>query len=318
MENEAALELYKKMYTIRLFEEKAIELYKRNLIGGSLHVYIGEEAIAVGVCSALKADDVLVSTHRGHGHCIAKGASLEGMFAELLGRVDGLCKGMGGSMHIADMSKGILGANGIVGGGISLSTGIALGFKFKQKQQVSICFFGDGAVNQGVLYESLNLAVIWKLPVIYVCENNQYALSSRADRMTSGQGIEQRALAFGAMAESVDGNCVEEVYQAACRAINRARAGEGPSLINANTYRWYGHFYGDPCVYRTESEVESWKKRCPVSTYRDILCSRAKDFADRLTSIEKEVAFKVDKAADFALKSAAPNPEMVLEDIYES
>jgi TPP-dependent pyruvate/acetoin dehydrogenase alpha subunit len=318
MDNEAALELYKLMYTIRLFEEKAIELYKRNLIGGSLHVYIGEEAIAVGVCSALKADDALVSTHRGHGHCIAKGACLEGMFAELLGKVDGLCKGKGGSMHIADMRKGILGANGIVGGGISLSTGIALGFKFKQRQQVSICFFGDGAINQGVLYESLNLAVIWKLPVIFVCENNQYALSSRVDCMTGGQGIEQRALAFGVMAESVDGNCVEEVYQATCRAVDRARAGEGPSLINANTYRWYGHFYGDPCVYRTEAEVESWKERCPISTYRDLLCVRTKGFAERLKSIETEVSIAVDRAAEFALNCAAPEPEMVLEDIYES
>jgi len=318
MDNETALELYKLMYTIRLFEEKAIELYKRNLIGGSLHVYIGEEAVAVGVCSALKADDTLVSTHRGHGHCIAKGASLEGMFAELLGKVDGLCKGKGGSMHIADLRKGILGANGIVGGGISLSTGIALGFKFKQRQQVSICFFGDGAINQGVLYESLNLAVIWKLPVIFVCENNQYALSSRADRMTSGLGIEQRALAFGAMAESVDGNCVEAVFQATCRAVNRARAGEGPSLINANTYRWYGHFYGDPCVYRTEEEVESWKEKCPISTYRDLLSVRTKGFTERLKAIETEVSIRVDKAAEFALNCAVPEPQMVLEDIYDS
>jgi TPP-dependent pyruvate/acetoin dehydrogenase alpha subunit len=316
MEKEMKLQLYGTMYTIRLFEEKAIELYQRNLIRGSMHVYIGQEAIAVGSCAALRQDDALVSHHRGHGHCIAKGADLTGMFAELLGRKNGLCKGKGGSMHIADVTKGILGANGIVGGGISIAAGIALGFTYKGTDQISVCYFGDGAINQGVLYESLNLSVIWNLPIIFICENNHYALSSHVDRMTSGSGMVARAQAFGAFGERVDGNQVEEVYSVMRGAVERARSGGGPSLIEAITYRWFGHFYGDPCVYRTKEEVEEWKERCPVATYRRSILEEDPGLTDTLANIEAEVSKTIGQAAQTALDSEMPDPVTVLEDVY--
>jgi TPP-dependent pyruvate/acetoin dehydrogenase alpha subunit len=316
MEKEKKLDLYRTMYTIRQFEEKAIELYQRNLIRGSMHVYIGQEAVAAGSCAALHRDDALVSHHRGHGHCIAKGADLIGMFAELLGRQNGLCKGKGGSMHIADVSRGILGANGIVGGGISIATGIALGFKYKGTDQISVCYFGDGAINQGVLYESFNLSKIWNLPVIFICENNRYALSSDVNQMTSGSGVTARAQAFGLSAERIDGNRVEEVYDSMCEAVERARSGGGPSLIEVITYRWYGHFYGDPCVYRTKEEVDEWKERCPIATYRQELIEADQQWIDLLKTIEEEVTEDVLQAVETALASVSPDPAILLEDIY--
>lgn len=316
MEKEKKIQFYRTMYTIRCFEEKAIELYQRNLIRGSMHVYIGQEAIAVGSCAPLRQDDALISHHRGHGHCIAKGADLMGMFAELLGRRNGLCKGKGGSMHIADVAKGVLGANGIVGGGISIATGIALGFTYKGTDQISVCYFGDGAINQGVLYESLNLSVIWNLPIIFICENNHYALSSHVNQMTSGPGIVTRAQAFGAFGERVDGNRVEEVYNVTREAVERARSGGGPSLIETITYRWFGHFYGDPCVYRTKEEVEEWKERCPVATYRRELLEAAPELIDILENIETEASEVVSQAAEVALGCDMPDPVIVLEDIY--
>jgi acetoin:2,6-dichlorophenolindophenol oxidoreductase subunit alpha len=316
MEMETKLDFYRTMYTIRRFEEKAIELYQRDLIRASIHVYIGQEAIAAGSCAALRIDDALVSHHRGHGHCIAKGADLTRMFAELLGRENGLCKGKGGSMHIADVSKGILGANGIVGGGMSIATGIALGFIYKGTDQVSVCYFGDGAINQGVLYESFNLAVIWDLPIIFICENNQYALSSDINQMLGGPGIVARAQAFGVHGEQLEGNQVEEVFKAMKGAVERARSGQGPSLIEAITYRWFGHFYGDPCVYRTKEEVEDWKTRCPVATYRQVLLDGDSGLAAALDKIDIEVSEDVNKSAEIALNSNMPDPAAVMEDIY--
>src|SRR5438270_7368417 len=235
------LEMFDRMMTIRLFEMRVIELFREGVIRGSTHTYIGMEAGAVGACTALRADDYITSTHRGHGHCIAKGGDPRLMMAELLGKATGYCKGKGGSMHIADVEAGILGANGIVGGGIGLATGAALAAQRAGRDDVTLCFFGDGALNQGVLHESANLAAIWKLPVVYICENNQYAMSARADKFTSVPDPEVRAKAYGFPGVSCDGMDVMAVYRTVADAVARARAGEGPSLVVCVTYRYFGH-----------------------------------------------------------------------------
>ncbi len=308
--------MYRTMLKIRSFENCALELHSRGLMGGSLHVCIGEEAIAVGSCTALKKGDRILTTHRGHGHCIAMGAELDKMMAELLGRSTGYCRGKGGSMHIADPDLGILGANGIVGGGIPIATGVALAAKMRDTSQVVLCFLGDGAANQGGFYEAMNLASIWKLPILYICENNMYAMTTPASQVTAGGNIAARASGFNLPGLVVDGNDVLAVHEVLKEAITRARNGAGPALIEAKTYRWKGHWQADPCVYRSEKEVEEWKKKDPIKIFRDNLFRMNVLNIDIEQSIKDEIINSINKAKDFAINSPEPKPEFLLEDIY--
>src|ERR1700681_1876632 len=269
VETERWLRMYRRMMSIRLFEEQVNDLYTRALMPGLAHLYIGEEAIAVGVCEALRSDDYITSTHRGHGHCLAKGASIDRMFAELLGKEAGYCKGKGGSMHIADPDTGNLGANAIVGGSTGIATGAAFSAKRLGTGQVAVCFFGEGALGQGLLYEVMNLAALWKLPVIYVCENNLYNEYTHYLETTAGD-ILLRGPAFGVPSESVDGQDVRAVYATASRLVDRARQGEGPAFLVCNTYRYTGHHVGDINreYYRSKQEELEWKtKRDPIKNF---------------------------------------------------
>ncbi|MGM0366779.1 MAG: thiamine pyrophosphate-dependent dehydrogenase E1 component subunit alpha [Actinomycetota bacterium] len=307
------LKLFKVMYKIREFEKAAYNLYSRSLIGGSVHSYIGEEAIAAGICASLKDDDCITSTHRGHGHCLAKGGNVDHMMAELLGKKTGLCKGKGGSMHIADPDIGIYGANGIVGGGIGVATGLAFASKYFDLGRVVVCFFGEGAFNQGVLYEVMNMASLWGLPIIYVCENNCYALSTPLECAVS-TNIAGRVKEFGIKAETIDGNDVEEVYFKAREFIKRAREYK-PGFIEASTYRWMGHFLGDREVYRDKEEVNEWKKKCPVKCYEDKLFNagiKEKELNELKAAAKKEI----ENAVNFAAGSPDPDPESIFEDVY--
>jgi pyruvate dehydrogenase E1 component alpha subunit len=313
---EQMLHLYQQMWEIRTFDTRAYELYREGVMRGTTHAYIGEEAIAVGVCAALNTDDTITSTHRGHGHCIAKGGDMNLMMAELLGRETGYCRGKGGSMHIADVEKGILGANGIVGGGMGIATGAGLSAKLLGNGRVSVCFFGDGALNQGVLHESMNLAAIWKLPVVFVCENNQFAMSSRAEQFTSVSDPSVRAVAYGIPGVNVDGMDVLGVFRAASEAVERARAGEGPSFIVCTTYRMLGHHVGDPLNYRTKEEVDDWRDKDAILRFRAFLVDHGVATEEETTAIEQDVQGRVDKASDFAKASAEPDVSTLMDDIY--
>ncbi len=312
---ETRIELFRTMYKIRQFERTAYELYIKNLIRGSIHLYIGEEAIAAGICINLKKDDCITSTHRGHGHCIAKGSKIKLMMAELLGKKTGLCKGKGGSMHIADPGIGIFGANGIVGGGIGVATGLAYASKYFDLRKVVVCFFGEGASNQGVLFEVMNMASLWKLPIIYVCENNYYALSTPYERAVSNNSMVNRAKQFGLEAITIDGNDVEEVYMVTKKFIKNVRENSKPYFIEALTYRWMGHFLGDREVYRTKEEVNEWKKKCPINCYEKKLLRLG--YKEKvIEKIKSEIDKEIKKAVDFALESPEPELESIFEDIY--
>jgi TPP-dependent pyruvate/acetoin dehydrogenase alpha subunit len=314
------LHMYRRMQMIRLFEEQVNELYTRALMPGLAHLYVGEEAVAVGICEALHADDYITSTHRGHGHCVAKGASPDRMFAELLGKEAGYCKGKGGSMHIADPTTGNLGANAIVAGSTGIATGAAFSAKHLKTGQVSVCFFGEGALGQGVLYEVMNLAALWKLPVIYVCENNLYTEYTHFSETTAGD-ILQRGTAFGVHAESVDGQDVRAVYDVASRLVERARGGEGPSLLLCNTYRYTGHHVGDISreYYRSKKEEHEWKsKRDPIAILAAWLNGEKLADVDALHAIEKEVRAEMLSAVEFAVSAPYPSPEQAEQDVYAS
>ncbi|HYL81790.1 MAG TPA: thiamine pyrophosphate-dependent dehydrogenase E1 component subunit alpha [Candidatus Acidoferrum sp.] len=313
------LGLYEQMLTIRRFEEKAIELFERGLIRGNVHPCIGQEAVSVGVCANLRRDDYMTSTHRGHGNCLAKGADPRLMMAELLGRETGYCKGKGGSMHIADFEGGNLGANGIVGGGLPIAAGAGIGIQNRETDQVVVCFFGDGAANQGTFHESLNLAALWKLPVLYVCENNQYALSTPLRESVGLPEIPERARAYGIAGVSVDGNDVLEVSKSAREAVRRARAGEGPTLLDCLTYRFFGHFTGDKghgITYRSKAEMEEWRARCPVARLRIRLLADGALTEEEAGSIEARAETTIAEAAQFGLDSPWPQPEDALHDVF--
>src|SRR3989454_1944528 len=262
--------LYQTMVTIRRFDEKTVELFQAGYVKGTAHSYVGQEAVAAGACAALRGDDYIVGNHRGHGHCLAKGARIDRMMAELMGRETGYCRGLGGSMHIADVDANILGCNGIVAAGLPLGTGAALASKIRGTDRVVIAFFGDGGANQGTVHESMNLAAVWKLPVVYLCENNQYALSTASTRTTAGESIAGRAAAYGIPGVRVDGNDVLAVYEAAQTAVARARAGQGPTLIEAVTYRWGGHsMRANLPDYRTKEEEREWMEKDPIARLRE-------------------------------------------------
>ena len=310
------VEIYRKMLEIRLFEEKVFELYGQNLVPGTIHLYAGEEAVAVGVCENLRKDDYIVSTHRGHGHCLAKGASLDRTMAEIMGKETGYCKGKGGSMHIADFSVGMLGATAVVGAGIPIATGAGLSIKLRKTDQVVACFFGDGASNQGTFHEGINMAAIWKLPVLYVCENNLYAMGTRQTQVMAIRDVAKRAEAYGIPGITVDGNDALAVYKAAQEAVERARSGEGSTLIECKTYRQKGHSRWDPAAYRPREEVEDWLKRDPLRGMKKHLLD-AKCLSEvEAARIEKEVEDAVERAVEFAVASPYPKPEEALEDVY--
>lgn len=305
-----------KMYTIRKFEEKVKELFSLGLIRGSTHVYIGEEAVATGACYSINKDDYIVSTHRGHGHCIAKGADLRLMMAELLGRQTGYCKGKGGSMHIADFEIGILGATGIVGSGLPIAVGAALSSKYLANGKVTISFFGDGASNQGTFHECLNMASIWKLPIIFICENNCYAITIPSSYSTSCTNIADRARGYNIPSTIVDGCNVEEVYLAVAKACFFARKSLGPTLIEAKTYRYEGHWIGDPQVYRNKDEVELWKKKDPIISYKKKLTSQKIISQDEYSILKDKIDRLIDDAVEFAKASPYLPKDKAMEDIY--
>ena len=312
------LQLYRQMVAIRLFEERVNDLYTRALMPGLAHLYIGEEAIAVGVCEALRKDDYITSTHRGHGHCLVKGASPGLMFAELLGKEAGYCKGKGGSMHIADPATGNLGANAIVGGSAGIATGAAFASKYLKQDRVAVCFFGEGALGQGLLYEELNLAQLWKLPVIFVCENNGYNEYTHFSESTAGD-VSARADAFGMANETADGQNVREVFTVASKYIERARKGEGPAFLQFKTYRYHGHHVGDVAraYYRPKAEEQEWvTQRDPVTLHGQWLMDNG--VADRaaLDKVQADLIAEMDAAVEFAINSPYPDPSKVDQDIY--
>ena len=311
------LSLYEQMYRIRCFEEAADNLYTRGLMPGIAHLYIGEEAVAVGVCSALRDDDWITSTHRGHGHCLAKGADVDRMFAELLGRSTGYCGGKGGSMHIADQDTGNLGANGIVGGSTAIVAGAGLSAKMRGTDEVAVAFFGDGALGQGQLYESMNMAALWKLPVLYVCENNQYGEYTPNDQTIAGE-ILDRARAFGIPAHEVDGQDIREVSRVAGEAVAAARRGDGPSFLQCTTYRYRGHHVGDvDRPYRTRAEEEEWQtSRDPLKNLADWLEAEFAVASDVVEQLESEVRTTVDDSAAKALDEPIPEAAEVTTHVY--
>ena len=318
-QSELKLQMYRTMLRIRRFEEKLVELKARASIPGLLHLYIGEEATATGVCAALLPNDFITSTHRGHGHCIAKGGEISRMMAELFGRITGYCNGKGGSMHIANLELGILGANGIVGAGMPIAGGAGLSIKMRGTDQVAACFFGDGATNQGAFHESLNMAALWKLPVIYICENNQYAISVAQSRSTSIKDVYMRKDAYGIHGCMVDGNDVMAVYEAAQDAARRARNGEGPTLLECKTYRWRGHYEGEAdrtYTYRTAEEIEGWKKGCPIERFRKKLLEEKAFVQEDFDRINLEVKQEIEEAIRFAEDSPFPEPEDALKGLY--
>ncbi|MHB8731574.1 MAG: thiamine pyrophosphate-dependent dehydrogenase E1 component subunit alpha [bacterium] len=310
------VDMLRMMLRIRQFEQRAIELYREGVMRGTTHPYIGMEAVAVGACAALRPADRITSTHRGHGHCLAKGGDPRLMMAELLGRAAGYCKGKGGSMHIADVEAGILGANGIVGGGMGLATGAALATKVAGRDEVAVCFFGDGALNQGIFHEAANMAAIWGLPVVYVCENNQYAMSARADRFTSVPDPAVRAGSYGFPGLSCDGMDALAVYKTVGGAVARARAGGGPSLVVCVTYRYLGHHVGDPLNYRDKAEVEAWRTKDPIERLRGVLVERRVLTAADADGLRAEVEREIDDAVAFAKASPEPDPSTLAEDVY--
>ena len=314
------LRMYRQMLGIRLFEERVNDLYTRALMPGLAHLYIGEEAVAVGICEALRLDDYITSTHRGHGHCLAKGADPRLMFAELLGKEAGYCKGKGGSMHIADPGTGNLGANAIVAGSAGIATGAAFSAKYLKTGRVAVCFFGEGALGQGVLYEEMNLAQLWKLPVIYACENNMYNEYTHYTESTAGELL-GRPAAFGIAAEEVDGQDVRAVYAAASTYVERARRGEGPAFLLLNTYRYHGHHVGDVAtlraIYRPRSEEEEWmSQRDPIKRHVDRLIAEGVSDRAALDRIEQELTAEMNAAVEFAINAPFPAADKVDQDVY--
>ncbi len=309
-------EALRRMLLIRAFEETAEQLYFQGLIHGTMHLSIGQEGSAVGSIWALRPEDYILSTHRGHGHSIAKGAKPSLMMAEFLAKETGYCRGRGGSMHIADVETGNLGANGIVGGGIPLAAGVGVSIQMQKLDRVVMVFFGDGAANEGAFHESLNLASIWDLPVVYLCENNQYAMSMSVRRSMNIEDISQRACAYGIPGVSVDGNDFLAVYRAAKEAVDRARRGEGPTLIEAKTYRWKGHSRSDKQRYRTKEEVQEWQARDPIRRLAERMMAQGWLDEAAFQALQADVDREIQEAVRFAQESPEPDPATILEGVY--
>ena len=309
---ELAKQFYASMYRARRFEEEVFEFYKNGTMPGLAHLYLGEEAVAVGACATMRDDDYLSSTHRGHGHLVARGADLNRMMAEILGRKTGYSKGKGGSMHIMAMDLGILGANGIVGGGIPIATGAGYSAKVRGTDQVALAFFGDSASNEGTFHESIDMAAAWDLPVVYIIENNLYGISVDIRKVTKEHDLYKRAVGYGIPGEAVDGNDVFAVYEAVGKAVERARKGEGPSLIECKTYRWQGHHVGDPAEYRNPEETAEWKAREPLVVLEEKGLLTAEEIAEIKAAVDEEIA----AACKFAVESPYPDPEDAYTDVF--
>jgi TPP-dependent pyruvate/acetoin dehydrogenase alpha subunit len=313
---DVSVKLMRQMMEIRQFEDRIMELLSQNIAEGGSHLCAGMEAVAVGAISMLAADDYITSTHRGHGHAIAKDDDLKGLMAEILGKSTGVCKGKGGSLHLADVSKGNLGANGIVGGSLGIATGAGLSIKLRKSNQVVICFFGDGATNTGLFFECLNMASLWKLPVVYLCENNLYGMSVSVKRASAVEDLTKKALAFDMPSESVDGQDVLLVRDVVEKWIAHARSGNGPSLVVADTYRYYGHSRSDPRVYRSKEEETYWRKRDPIKIFSEKLIETSVCTQDEIDQIEKDVIGSLDEAVEFAINSPWPDQDELYTDIY--
>ncbi len=313
------LRMYRQMVKIRVFEDNANQLYLNAKMPGLTHMYSGEEAVAVGICEALKVTDKITSTHRGHGHCMAKGADFRQMFCELLGKVKGYCRGKGGSMHIADQTNGNLGANAIVGGSMGIATGSALRAKLQKSNDVTVCFFGDGATAQGLMYEVMNMAALWKLPVIYACENNGYSEYTSTDEIAAGEILE-RARAFGIEAFNVDGQDVIAVNKLASELVEKARKGKGPFFIELMTYRYHGHHVGDinRTYYRSKEEENEWKKnRDPIEILGTFLKTEGIANDDELRKLYLKVRSEASEAVDYAINAAYPDPSEVNMHVFQ-
>ena len=313
---ETLLAMHRTMVRIRLFEERVQELFLARKLPGFVHVYVGEEAVATGVCAALHPDDYITSTHRGHGHAIAKGVELDRLMAELYGKETGVCKGRGGSMHVADFSLGMLGANGIVAAGCGIAAGAALSAAYRRSGQVAVSFFGDGGINKGSFHEALNFAAVRRLPVVYACENNQYAQYTAIGRTTSVDDLSRRAEGYGIPGETVDGNDAVAVFHAASTAVERARAGEGPTLLNLLTYRFGGHFVGDAEEYRAKEEVESRRELDPIPRLEGVLVAEGISDPQALEQVHEAVAEEVAEAERFAEESAYPESVDALDGVF--
>jgi pyruvate dehydrogenase E1 component alpha subunit len=310
------IEVLRRMYLIRAFEEMAEKLYGLGKIHGTMHLSIGMEASAMGAVTGLRSDDLILSTHRGHGHCIAKGADLNRMMAEFVGKETGYCRGRGGSMHIADVEGGNLGANGVVAGGIPMSVGVGLSLKMQKRDQIILCFFGDGAANLGPFHESLNMAAIWTLPIVFVCENNQYAMSFAYEKAFAIERISDRAASYGMPGITIDGNDVMTVYQTVKEAAERARTGGGPTLIENLTYRWRGHSRSDANRYRTKDEIESWKEKCPIKRFKATLIEEGTLSQEEANQVMKDAYAVVDASVEFAEASPDPDLATIEEGVY--
>jgi TPP-dependent pyruvate/acetoin dehydrogenase alpha subunit len=308
-------EMYKKMLHVRYFEDKVAYFFSLGMVHGTAHLYVGEEATGVGACAALSEEDLITSTHRGHGHCIGKGIDLNMMMAEFLGKETGYCKGRGGSMHIADLSRGNLGANGVVGGGMPIAVGAGLTTKMKNLDRIVLCFFGDGATNQGIFHESLNLASIWKLPILFLCENNQYGMSMNWRKSMSVDDIAVRATSYGMKSKTVDGNDIFVVYDAVRKAKEMVKE-NGPFLLVCNTYRILGHSKSDANLYRTKEEVRQWQEKCPINHMRKILEENALFTSDQLEEIERDAKEDIEAAVRYAEESPFPSIDTILDDVY--
>ena len=313
---ETARRALETMWKIRRFEEAVDDLFARGLMHGTMHLSIGQEGSATGACLSLRQDDAITSTHRGHGHCIAKGASLERMMAELLGKETGYCRGRGGSMHIADTATGNLGANGIVAGGIPIATGAALAFQMRGLDRVAVSFFGDGATNEGAFHEALNLAAIWKLPIVFVCENNKYGMSFSTEFSVAIEHIADRAAAYGMPGHKVDGNDVEAVDAAVSAAVDRARSGGGPTLVEAETYRWKGHSKSDKNLYRTREEIAEWRDRDPIVRFEEVVRSRGTLDDDTIKQIRDAAAVAIRAAVQAANAAEDARADDILDSVF--
>jgi pyruvate dehydrogenase E1 component alpha subunit len=308
--------MLQRMCEIRYFEEKAEDLYIRGLVHGTMHLSIGMEAGSVGSIATLRPDDLIIHHHRGHGHTIAKGADLTLMMAEFLGKETGYCRGRGGSMHIADIAGGNLGATGVVGGGIPTAVGIALALQMRRSESILLSYFGDGATNEGEFHESLNMASTWKLPVVFICDNNQYGMSMHMSKVMNIQKISERAASYGIPGVTVDGNNVLDVYEAMLEAGARARAGQGPSLVDCLTYRWRGHSKSDRNLYRTSEEIDQWKHKCPIKRFKNILVDGAVMTREEVEALDQAAKTAIDRAAEEAQTFPEPSPDNMEEEVY--
>jgi acetoin:2,6-dichlorophenolindophenol oxidoreductase subunit alpha len=308
--------MLEKMCQTRYFEEKAEELYTRGLVHGTMHLSIGMEASPIGSIAALEPQDIIIHHHRGHGHTIAKGADIVIMMGEFLGKEPGYCRGRGGSMHIADVPDGNMGATGIVGGGIPIAVGIGLALQRRKSHQVLLSYFGDGSTNEGAFHEALNLASVWSLPIVFICDNNKYGMSMDFRRSMNIEYISTRAVSYGIPGISIDGNDVLAIYQVVSQAIERARSGQGPSLVENVTYRWRGHSKSDRNLYRTPDEIEDWKKRCPIKRFEQVLITSQVMSEEEIEGIDRAAKQTIDQAAEKAILMPEPTPENMEDEVY--